>query len=201
MDRLIEGVRKGFGPTPRSFGLSTRWYNRLRKPLWYRWSGDKRFECLFEDQQALFEKGTVVWGQIVQANTLLFESGASDSPADAIFSLDPYYDRHLSDLAEMADYLFGFKGAKDPPEEVREFAEVITDEMLAPFNVLLPHKMTSGRDVYFTSLMISRKHLPEKRLVAGWLPLVVGPTFTKASAVVPKKYWPGEVVDRWCNAE
>ena len=201
MERLIEGLRKNFGSIPRSFGLFARRYIQLKEPSWYLESGDTRFDCLFEDQQILFEKGTVVWGYIVQANSQLFEPGEKDHPAAAVFSLDKHYDHNLSDLADIAYQLYDYKGVEDPPQEIREFAEIITDEMRSPFNVLLPHALTAGRDVYFTSLMISRKHLPERRLVAGWLPLLVGPSFTKASAVVPGRYWPGELEEAWSEAE
>ena len=55
-----------------------RFYLKINKPSWC--TNQDPLSDLFANQQQLLEQGNIVWGQIVQANNLLFSSGTDDCP-------------------------------------------------------------------------------------------------------------------------
>jgi hypothetical protein len=157
---------------------------------------DIRLSCIYEDQKTLFTGGEVVWGHLVQANRLLFSPGSLDHPAAIIFSLDSYFDKNLYNLETIAHKLYEQKGQEAEPE-LAYFVDVITDEFKAPFNVQLPYSLTENREVYFTSIMVCRKHLPQNKLISGWFPILTNPGLTNASIILPSRYWDSQLTTLW----
>jgi hypothetical protein len=51
---------------------------------------------IYRDQHILRDRGELVWGQIVQANSILFDrSNTRPLPACGVYSTDPYFDDHV----------------------------------------------------------------------------------------------------------
>jgi hypothetical protein len=67
------------------------------------------------------------------------------------------------------------KGKDKVDKDVSQFAKSITDEVSGIFNIPLPESITNGKRVYFTTMMIFRKHLPLRYLHTNWFPLLVKP--------------------------
>jgi hypothetical protein len=194
---LIQRTKEQFGSAPRSFSIWNRLHNKMTPPKWMKVHQDVRLLSIYEDQKALFTNGLVVWGHLVQANSLLFSPGLSDHPASIIFSLDSHFDKNLYDLETIAHNLYGHKGQEVNEPELAYFVDVITDEFKTPFNIQLPYSLTANRDVYFTSIMVCRKHLPKRQLISGWFPLLTNPRLTKASIILPFRYWNSQLAALW----
>jgi hypothetical protein len=65
-----------FGKLPRTLSLWDRlWYYRVSKPSWLRSNSEDKLAIHFENLNSLVCNGIVVWGHVVQANSLMFEEG------------------------------------------------------------------------------------------------------------------------------
>ena len=193
----LQRTRDKLGRTPRIVHSSQRTYLHLIPPPWARDGSDDRFQAIFRDQEMLLRNGTVVWACIVQANSALFEDDTGDCPAAVVFSLDQHFESAVEELCVIGSTLYSQKGRRRPTPELAEFARVITNEYEAPMNVPVPLSMTANRQVFYTTIMVYRKHLPVPRLVGGWFPLLASPDRTTASMIVPSEYWCSALVALW----
>lgn len=198
MKPLLIDSRRRVRMERKSWLFDAKPYHVIVEPDYFKESTTTNpLEVLFRDQATLITEGIIVWGAILQANTLLFETGDSDHPAGILFSLDPYFDDHPEALQEIAHYLYSQKGLQTPDPEIADFAELITDEHTFRFNLKLPVSRTRGREVYFTTTLIARKHLPNGILSQSFFPYLVLPDVTDASMVLPSAYWHSDFVEAW----
>jgi ribonuclease HI len=197
MKELIIETRNLFLRRNGKFGFFERKYNKLEVPAWIKEHKDTRFDAIYRDQDVLFTDGSVVFSYIVQANSQLFEPGKTDCPAAIIFSEDQYFDENQDELANIAAALYQLKGEETDDAELRQFAEVITNEMTALYNVKLPMKITNNKEVYYSTIMVHRKHLPLGYLKSTWLPILTYPLKTEASIILPSKYWVEGMREIW----
>jgi hypothetical protein len=198
---LIRACRTRFGPPPRVLGPADADAYRLRlEPeleAMFRESGDPMLRIL-ADQEALRDRGEVVWGRLVQANQILFDSSNKyTAPANAIYSLDPYFDGRGDILGGIAHGLFARKGSVPGDRELREFVRVITDERERIMRRELPRGYCGGRSVYFTTCFIQPGHLPGNRIARPLFPLLVNFRETESVMVLPSRFWPTELVSQW----
>jgi hypothetical protein len=131
-----------------------------------------------------------VWAHVVQANSQLFKIGEMDLSAGFVFSLEPYFDVEWKALADLAARLFALKGAVNPDPADADIARIITSESEMVFNLPVPRQRTAGREVFFTTAMVHRNHLPDGILGATLAPFLVAPDRTRASMILPQRYWP-----------
>ena len=197
MKELIHDCRTIYENKRNHFNFFERIYNKLEKPTWMINTNDKRLECIYEHQDLLYTEGRIVFAQIVQANNLLFKPGKSDHPACVVFSEDIFFDEKVYDLYEIAHSMFELKDTSVDDPDLKIFSDAITDEMTTLFNLQLPIKITNNRVVYYSTIMVCRKHLPTKYLTSGWFPLLTNQNKTKASMILPSKYWPKQLIKKW----
>jgi hypothetical protein len=198
---LIRSCRDRFGLPPRALSVAEVEACRLNVApeleAAFRASNDPMLRIL-ADQQALLERGEVVWGRLVQANQILFDpSNPYTAPANVIYSLDPYFDGRADALGEVAHGLFARKGTVPGERELREFVRVITDEKERIMRRELPRGYCGGRSVYFTTCFIRPGHLPGNRIARPEFPLLVNSGETEAVMVLPSRFWPAELVSQW----
>lgn len=164
--------------------------DRLRIPAPLAQLANHPLRTVYNEQPALFKHGRIVWAHVVQANSQLYRMGEMDLPAAFVFSLDPYFDVHWKVLADLAASLFALKGAANPDPADAAFAHIITSETEMVFNTPVPRQRTGDKEVFFTTTMIHRNHLPNWILGANLVPLLVAPDKTRASMILPQRYWP-----------
>ena len=198
---LIRACRDRFGPPPRTLG-ATEWdacrLNVVPELVAaFRAKSDPMLGIL-TDHDALRDRGTVVWGRLVQANQILFDpTNDYTAPANVVYSLDPYFDGRADLLGRIAHGLFARKGTVPGDRELREFVRVVTDERERIMRRELPRGYCGGRSVYFTTCFIRPGHLPVNRIARPVFPLLVNFAETEVVMVVPARFWPPELVARW----
>ena len=155
---------------------------------WYR--NTKSYKSFFYDKYPFYIKGEVVYACLVQANTLLFKKQpAINCPAAIIFSYDDYYKNNPAELLKISRLLFSFKNKPNPNEDIKLITDAITDEYKKYFNVPIPSYITEGRQVFYTTIMVYRLHLPQGRIVGPIFPIVSDPSRPKETYIVPKECW------------
>jgi hypothetical protein len=191
---LLDEVRFRMGSPPRQLGLRVRLRLRAFAPWWL----PSRDPLLgfYRNQSPLLRDGAVVWGAIIQANMLLFQQGAHSHPAEVIYSSDPFFDRSLHVLVDIARSLFLLKGTTPADLEKKPWAETLTDEMQRSMGRTVPKSLTDGRDVWGSTVMVIRAHVPGRRLQSSWLPLLRLDNCPFVM-IVPSRYWPDELVNLW----
>jgi hypothetical protein len=193
--RTLQRIRKRFGEAPRSFGLLERWLFHLIAPWWCRLSRDELM-LIYRKQRLLREEGDLVWAAVVQANAFLFTAGRYDCPATVIYALDLDWGDELWPLVQLAKELYALKGRDSPDPAGRDYGQMLASEQDRALGICVPQSVACGIDVRSTTIMVPRKHLPAGYLAQTYFPLLIHPE-TKASMLLPARYWSDELLDDW----
>lgn len=182
--------RSRLGEAPRRLDRRTLARLRVRPPEWMDTNHD-RLAAVFRDQEALLQRGRVVWGYVVQANTLLFEPGPGDCPAALVYGADPSFAARLGDLAAAAGRLFA---TKDAP--IDRLSQSVADELDRLLRYRLPEWLLTD-EAYFAAVMVFRAHLPGRVLQRRFLPVLVAPELTPVAMVLPAQFWSDGLLAAW----
>lgn len=140
-------------------------------------------------QRRFYKEGSVAMGILVQANINLFKKGNEDCPANFIYSTDKYYWNNQDELLMMANALFNTKGGYGYYPSIQRLADLMADEYERIFSYRLPRHITEGRNVYFTTIMVQRAHLPKKKIIGRKYPLLVLENNQPDAMILPCRYW------------
>lgn len=202
---VLDKCRERFGRAPRELDADEQAYCRLQPSFFMRLVFFLTFDKLrlvTRDQERLRDHGWVVWGALVQANEVLFNpSNRQTLPANVIYSTDAFYDDEPDLLQDLASGLFELKGTDPDDEELERFANAVTDELARNMKLRLPASICEGRKVYFTTCLIHPPHLPGGYLAQGVFPLLICPEQTDAVMILPSRYWPRDLRERWMSDE
>lgn len=166
------------------------------------WAEDDALAELFGDIPSLLREGRVVWGQLVQANADLFETGHDDGlPGDVLY--DPAGRLTPTDLAPIARSLFASRQqiealrAADPPQAERlRLAEHFENEMSRARALRVPPGDAHGELLVSTTYFV-RRHLPTQTLMLSYFPLLILDRRPGSVIVLPSRWWPSAVLDMW----
>ena len=200
MQHLLEIARRNIGPpgARRFFWFEKMFYLNIPTPSWCDENDD--LFATFQNQQHLMANGIVVWAHIVQANSLLFESGKNNCPASVVFSPDTTLQVEPTDLGRVAKALFKLKGTSPTQADLKEFADNITDETTRTFGLKVPKSVSPRFQLFEASTFVTRKHLPTRILTLPFFPLLVAPQPPYYNVPLPSRYWPKQLVDSWHQA-
>jgi hypothetical protein len=151
---------------------------------------------IYKNLDKLYESGQIVYASLVQANSNLFEDSSSgDYPADVVFSNDDFYKSNPLELENISKELFRHKGKDNVPAELKEISDSITGEIERTFDVPIPLNITENREVYLTTIMVHRNHLPQRKLTSRILPIICETNELNVSVILPKRYWTEEFLE------
>lgn len=195
---MIESTRENVRRAQASYSDANWRTDRIKKPLMFYILMDRRFNPQLRDQRMLLERGTVVWGAIIQANEILFDpKGMYPSlPAAIVYSTDRVYDANPELLIEQAHSMYDLKGKTCTPE-MQAFADKLANEMVADIKLAIPRGFTDSAQCYYATLLIARKHLPQNHLANGFFPVLIAPNETDAVTVLPHAYWDSQFSSAW----
>lgn len=193
----LEECRQQFGaPGRRRFRMREGLcYLNIKRPIWC----GKQDELwnLFKHKQQVLCHGEIVWGHIVQANTLLFKPGIANCPASVVFCPDSAVPVNLAALSYAAKCMFDLKNTTPEEAELLEIANTLTDEMTRTFGVQVPKQFCNGFTFYEASTFITRKHLPDGVLRRSIFPLLISSVSPYYCFPLPSKYWSSDLIHYW----
>jgi hypothetical protein len=168
----------------------------------YRFPGDE-LKTLFRNFRNLRRNGQVVWGHIIQANSLLFSPGHGDLPAEVVYSLDDSNPIAPDKLGAVAQTLFSLKHTEPKGPELASIADYLTNELIRVFGKPVPSMISGRAKCHISTIYVVRKHLPKPRqcLQQSLLPIVVHPQPPHVCLVLPSRYWPDKLVNWWQHGE
>ncbi len=187
--RQIYHSRTGFSKN--SLPMPSTWMQQPTEPL----------SQVHKNRKQLYREGKVFYGCLVQANSNLFSNKiiSTNLPANIIYSTDPYYDTHPEELRDVASELYKYKNTYGAPEGINQVTTALTDEYERLFNIELPNYIANGRRVYFTTIIVFRKHLPKHRLIGPIFPIIARPPLVNTSIILPNRYWTKEMIEHFCE--
>lgn len=167
-------------------------------PSWI--EGDRMGEH-FTDFKELMENGEIIWGVVIQANSLLFSEGDDDCPGELVYSCEPGFD-DLKALIEIKDKIADLKGTEPEDPRLNEIAFYLTDEMVRVFGLDVPESIAGSLKCKISTTFFMRKHFPDRVLSRGIMPILVYEKGENTYAtVVPSDFWPEYFTDWWESFE
>lgn len=191
--------RSTFGPAPRRFSWFRRWFSlEIPRPDWLR--SEDELNRQFERQRELLENGEVVLGCFVQANNTLFQPLKNDAPGDIVYPSRPELRVRPGEMLRIAKALAGLKGTTPSDPQTRRFADTITGELERSLGVPVPQSIAFGTECRMTSVLVHRKHLPNRLLTFQLVPLLILPDSPGSVMILPCQFWPFEFRELWTRA-
>lgn len=159
--------------------------NKIAKPNFF---GAKKL-CNF----STLKTGKIVYSCIVQANAKLFTPSKfihQVLPAVVVFSMDEYYDKNPLELKNIAKDLFANKQNN-----------VLKNEHMYFANLPVPECFTNGRQVFVSTILVYRKHLPWGGITGTHLivPLIANPEKCSSAFIVDSLYWSKNIVANYLS--
>jgi hypothetical protein len=195
MRQHLEICARNLGPTPRDLKTLDKKYLLPVPPAWVK--NDELYEVI-KHREALLSQGRVVLGARVIANQMLYYLGTEDSAMAVVWTQDGYFYDNPRELYEIASILADMHGKKyeGENEEEKEIAEIISNEISRPQSLRLPKSLTGERAVFLSAILVTRKHLSGGMLSSVFMPLLINPTLTRSTMIVPSRFWGDEWKDR-----
>lgn len=178
----------GTPPRKRSW-LARRRLRLIREPKWFAHEPNHSLGAFMAGERNLMQRGEVVPGAIVQANRLLWSAGDDAHPAELVYCLDP--DVALERMPELAHELFELKGTEPDEHTPRFIADHLANERTSVRGVRLPLDLAGHREVFESSTMVYREHLPKGHLDGNRYPVLVCPS-SHVAMILPHDLWSSE---------
>ena len=77
------------------------------------------------------------------------------------------------------------------------FSRILDDELTRAVRLAVPTRLTGGREVIYTSIMVRRIGLLDGYLADAMFPLLVLPAETPSTLIVPWEWWSPAMVAMW----
>jgi hypothetical protein len=107
-----------------------------------------------------------------------------------LYTKDEYYYEHPEELLKISDSLFKAKSEDLVSEDdYQELYKILHDDYYRPLNVKLPTEFTNGRDVWVTSVIMLKEHIPFHKVSNFFYPLLVVNGEDLGGMIVPKWFW------------
>lgn len=171
--------------------------NKLKKPQWLKNYKKDRLNEIYKEQEHFWSDGKIAIGCVVQANVRLFSLGLSDnSPANLVYTYDDYYYENAIELREIAEKLYNLRECDDELDEDRNYiAHLLNAETKRDYHILVPKDMTDGREVFLTTAIVDRDHIPYHKLCNFFYPMLAVDNNNSPDAIIlPKWYWKGRFI-------
>ena len=201
LDGAIDRIVYGLGTVPRSRGWIAQFRDRIPRPAWASDRSSAEIEVMLNAQDQLYREGSLAWAGLVKANAALYKPGRETSPAVIVFAAPQRQPRltlaEADSLAQATEELRWI----DPPEVLREDARVVDDDTKCHLMHRLDQALGFGADVFVSTVLVHRAHLPANYLAERVFPVLVSPGTIRAVQIVPSRYWPRELRAFWMEAD
>ena len=137
---------------------------------------------------SVIKSGKIYYSYLVEANSSLFQNRRMDRmtlPAVVVYSTDERYESDPLALKEIAEKLFANKNHNF----LRNDMEYFTAKKLAD----------KDHNIYVTTIMVYRKHLPLYCLSDSLLPIIADPEKSTSVFFVDSKYWTDSLIGNFVH--
>jgi Fe-S cluster assembly iron-binding protein IscA len=134
---------------------------------------------------------------LIRAHRHLFAPGEEDLPALVVYSTDPFFDARIDVLMGLAQQVCLLRTLTPDTAPFSTLASKIADDAPPFFHYALPERLTGGREVFLSSLMVHRSFLPVRHLVLGWFPILIAPPATPVPMLLPLATLPEPLCSHW----
>lgn len=170
--------------------------NLLKKPKWLKNNKKDELNKIYEKQKDFWEHGRIAFGCVVQANKRLFSMGNSyNCPANFIYTYDEYYYENPDKFHELAHDIYCLKESEDElSAEKKYISELLFSEYKRDFHIPVPDSMTEGHEVFLTTVMVDRDHIPMHKLCNFFYPMLTLENDSPDAIILPVWYWSGNFI-------
>lgn len=161
------------------------------------WLARDPLKAAVDTYPKLWIGGKIVWASLIQANGTLFSVGDNTSPGEVVY--DPVGTLDHTELRKIARKLGALKGTKPSDPVALAIANHLTAETTRAFGLPVPESISS-KSLRVATVLFHREHLPNKRLTLNYFPLLIHPAYPGIAMVLPSRWWPQELIDRWLGA-
>lgn len=152
-------------------------------------------------RELLFKKGKVVWGCVVIANSLLYQEGEDSCPALVLYRHGPTSPEALKQHAERLLTLHEEQASGEyESASEKEFILSLRD-YLDHSTRPVPESLLGESGYVVTVPLVSRNHLPDRRLSHMLVPYLVAPDDTPSGMVLPYSLWSPSFRNRWLSPD
>jgi hypothetical protein len=194
---IIRNTRVRFGEPPRTFSSADTKYLQVAPPAWCREGKDELY-AFYRDHQFLMRHGTVAWGVLLQANTILFAPGPHDAPGAVAHCAEPHWHDDLRRLSDIGKQLSNLKDGSGQTPKEKEIGALLADEAKRFMAHPVPKTIAGEAPLLIGVTMFIRKHLPGRVLSTGYFPVLIHDD-VKSVSVLPARYWDAAMVDIWMS--
>lgn len=164
-------------------------------PAWLR--GADPLYGAYVHGERLLRNGEVVWGHVVQANTLLFSPASGhDCPAAVLHAEDASCDHALHRLSRAAHEAYELKEKRPVAAGYKEVGAYLADEHTRGSKMPVPPGIARGRRLVITDVLIHRAALPLPYLASTFFPVLVAPDIPTV-ILLPAPLWADDLVEAW----
>jgi hypothetical protein len=190
MSGLLDETRRSFGAAPRTLGT----WDRLTPPGWMK--SDDPLRGTYEQLEGLLTNGDVIWGHVVQANTVLFRPRGDTAPAEVVYASSPGEEVPPERLRRAAGAAFALRARKLADPGLARIAAALEAESERHAPLDLPDAVAHGVALRMATILVHRALLPSRHLSSCFLPLLANRS-RDAVALLPCRYWSGDLVRGW----
>lgn len=174
---------------------------KFKVPFWLQ-ETDKLY-ALYQEYEQLFANGKVYYGYVLQANRILFKAFPPiDYPALVFYCTDPVLEADPEEVGNFAFKIYEYKSKpiEEVPEEYREAANILNDDM-ARKDLVLPHTLPDGTlvHIHMKTIMVTKKFLPKRKIstISSIMPILALPDKLTCEVVLPHIYWTKDIKKYW----
>lgn len=163
---------------------------KIKKPNWLLQKPSDNLNLIYDNFENFYNNGEIYLSCILRANSALFRQINGDRPAQMLYTNDDYFYSHPEELLKISDNLYNIK--KNNSYECNEDGElykILNDDYYRPLNVKIPLDITNNHDVWVTSIIMIKEHIPFHKISNFFYPLLVLKDVSVGGMIVPKWYW------------
>lgn len=152
--------------------------------------------AVFAGTRHLYDYSVLQSGKIVYAYVLRTFPAMTSSknlarptlPAVVVYGTDEYFEKNPQELRKIAVAIRG-----------NAFSNIMKDDANMFANAKVPAALCDGRDVYLTTTLACRKHLPLLCVSGPIVPLIANPTASQSTFIADVKYWTEPLIAHFCR--
>ena len=145
----------------------------------------KYFKYSYERTKAYFEQH-----REIEARNFLKCPEWAKPEYDENYTQDPFFLQNPEELICLAHELFSTKGDDGFIPSIQYVADLLADEAGRYFHYHLPSNVLENRDVWLTTILVSRDHLPDNTLKPEIVyPMLILPDDGPDAMILPYWYW------------